>query len=808
MNYLGSTKDNIHINDTEIENGSMSIDGDLFVGGELNINSVNVNSLTIGDPEYTLPLSRGNPGDIIVATTDGSTSEWQPAFEGNARIWQNMFTMTVPEQAIKTTIRRLDQSGIGSRRLERDQFPVGSAVRAYAKGQFTVTNPVDGQFASFKIYLGLQINTEVGQEFNKYVWGGNVTPNTVEIFTPVTGGHFEVEFFFTRISETAIQVNSTSINVTDLTGSTDVNTNIGASFYNTQDVPPIPELPYIFPVAPTDQYFIFGIRQLDASSQNATCILKTEVYTIDLCSSESKVIATSANLTTDHTLLSNLTFGDAGHTQFALLAGRDGGQVLSGGITPLHDLKLKSHSIGLDNVIIRDLKTEFKKDVDMDNNNISNANLISNTDGSIQYNTPSYGLEITTQNNKNLNIVSALDAKLTANNILDISAGSVINLYNGIATQMTIDGSEIGANIPVNMNSNNITNAKDIIDASTNNKIDMATGGFLNSLELSSADEVKIVNTTSNNFISSSSAGLNITGNAGNLDISSVNAGNTIQLNDPSLIGGMSIKSNSVGVLIQENSSTNNLGVSSGSVGMVCNSGQMNIRSTDAGNNLTIAKQNGGNIELDVQTGGGVVQVKNSNLDMNFNGIINCAFIDGLKPSGGLYSESSGFSIPSTNLTETNLLGQGASSGTLAVPANGFSALDAYSFKCSGVLSGGTNDLFTLRLKSLVNGISAVEFGAIPVTLADNGLVDVPWSVTADFTVRSLGVAGVGVLVLSGNFSYSNNNEVVRIYLRTIIDSTNFDTTLSNELQFTFQNDATNPLTSFRIDQSSFTKWY
>jgi len=267
----------------------------------------------------------------------------------------------------------------------------------------------------------------------------------------------------------------------------------------------------------------------------------------------------------------------------------------------------------------------------------------------------------------------------------------------------------------------------------------------------------------------------------------------------------LSIKSNSVGVLIQENSSGNNLGVTSGSGGLVVNNGQLNIRNTDAKNDLSITKQNGGNINLD---SAGLVKVNNSNLDMNFNGIINCAFIDGLKPSGGLYSESSGFIITSATLTETNLLGQGASSGTLAVPANGFSALDAYSFKCSGVLSGGTNDLFTLRLKSLVNGITPVEFGAIVVTLADNGLIDVPWSVTADFTIRNLGIAGIAVLVLSGNFSYSNNNDVVRIYLRTIVDSTNFDSTLSNELQFTFQNDASNPLTSFRIDQASFTKWY
>jgi len=72
----------------------------------------------------------------------------------------------------------------------------------------------------------------------------------------------------------------------------------------------------------------------------------------------------------------------------------------------------------------------------------------------------------------------------------------------------------------------------------------------------------------------------------------------------------------------------------------------------------------------------------------------------------------------------------------------------------------------------------------------------------------SLGGAGVGVLVLSGNFAYTNNNDVVKTYLRTIVNNTVFDTTQSNELQFTYQNDGTNPLTNIRIDQASFTKWY
>ena len=196
----------------------------------------------------------------------------------------------------------------------------------------------------------------------------------------------------------------------------------------------------------------------------------------------------------------------------------------------------------------------------------------------------------------------------------------------------------------------------------------------------------------------------------------------------------------------------------------------------------------------------------NSDLNLNGKNIIGLDLINGIQPSGGLYSESSGFSTAST--TEIDILGQGANSGSLSIPANGFTALSVYSFKASGVLTGGTNDLFTIRAKSLTSIPTTVLLGEIQPTIQDNGLVNVPWDIMIDFTVRSVGVSGVAQLVLSGAFRYNNNSDVVRTFLRTIVLTTGFDTTVSNTLQLTFQNDATNPLTSFRIDQASFTKWY
>jgi hypothetical protein len=205
----------------------------------------------------------------------------------------------------------------------------------------------------------------------------------------------------------------------------------------------------------------------------------------------------------------------------------------------------------------------------------------------------------------------------------------------------------------------------------------------------------------------------------------------------------------------------------------------------------------------------------NTNLDLGGNDIIGLSLINGIQPSGGLYSESTGYSIPSTNLTETDILGQGTEqekSGTLTIPPNVFTALSMYSFKASGSLSAGTNDAFTLKLKSLVedppNPNQIITFGQIDVQISDNNLNDVWWDIMADFTIRKIGISGTAILILSGAFRYTNTADVVRTFGRNIIINSGFDTTKQNTLQLTYTNDNINPLVNFTINQSSFTKWY
>lgn len=53
-------------------------------------------------------------------------------------------------------------------------------------------------------------------------------------------------------------------------------------------------------------------------------------------------LASTPDSEVDHTTIANLTTGDAGHTQFAMLAGRAGGQVLQGGTAASENLVLES----------------------------------------------------------------------------------------------------------------------------------------------------------------------------------------------------------------------------------------------------------------------------------------------------------------------------------------------------------------------------------------------------------------------------------------------------------------------------------
>jgi hypothetical protein len=187
--------------------------------------------------------------------------------------------------------------------------------------------------------------------------------------------------------------------------------------------------------------------------------------------------------TNDHTQLTNLNAGDSGHTQFALLQGRSGGQVLSGGITS-DFLTLKSHTAGLNNIVVKDLNTSFEKDIDMNTNDITNANQINrasngnviNLDNDVIPPLITGALTIEAGAGKQLWMSAPSDVRLTssgAGTLFDCGAG--IHRFDDFSgTNMSISGVQITMNKQLSMDNNPIINSGNVSGVAGTVRLDNA----------------------------------------------------------------------------------------------------------------------------------------------------------------------------------------------------------------------------------------------------------------------------------------------------------------------------------------------
>jgi len=151
----------------------------------------------------------------------------------------------------------------------------------------------------------------------------------------------------------------------------------------------------------------------------------------------------------------------------------------------------------------------------------------------------------------------------------------------------------------------------------------------------------------------------------------------------------------------------------------------------------------------------------------------------------GLFNQT-GSSTPVVNTTsELSLVGGGV--GTLSVPANGFTKGDAYHAIVTGTLSSRNNDTLRIRIKA----------GA--VTLADTGNVTMAgatengYKLEIYFSIHEVGAAGVADIATAGTFMYTKeaSTDFQGVNFSTI-NSSSFDTTISNTLSVTAQWGAAN----------------
>jgi hypothetical protein len=151
----------------------------------------------------------------------------------------------------------------------------------------------------------------------------------------------------------------------------------------------------------------------------------------------------------------------------------------------------------------------------------------------------------------------------------------------------------------------------------------------------------------------------------------------------------------------------------------------------------------------------------------------------------GLFNQT-GSSTPIVNTTsELSLIGGGV--GTLSVPANGFTKGDAYHVIVTGTLSAQNNNNLRIRIKT----------GA--AVLADTGNINMAgatsngYKLEIYFSVHEVGAAGVADIATAGAFMYTKeaSTDFQGVNFSTV-NSTTFDTTISNTLEVTAQWDTAN----------------
>ena len=147
----------------------------------------------------------------------------------------------------------------------------------------------------------------------------------------------------------------------------------------------------------------------------------------------------------------------------------------------------------------------------------------------------------------------------------------------------------------------------------------------------------------------------------------------------------------------------------------------------------------------------------------------------------GLFAQTANSTLITNTTAESSLINGGV--GTLTIPANGFQVGDSFRAVFGGVMNANNNQNITIRVKA--GSIVLLDSGA--QNLGSSVINDV-WSLNIDFTIRAIGAAGVASIVTLGSFHYTKtNNASVQGFGFNTVNSTTFDTTVSNALNVTAQ---------------------
>jgi len=194
----------------------------------------------------------------------------------------------------------------------------------------------------------------------------------------------------------------------------------------------------------------------------------------------------------------------------------------------------------------------------------------------------------------------------------------------------------------------------------------------------------------------------------------------------------------------------------------------------------------------------------NTDLNLDGNNIIGLDLINGIQPSGGVYSNPTSNNYAGAT-TETDIL-TGTEYGTKTIPADEFVAGSLYSLKIGGEFDATNNDVFTIRVVSNLGLGSEAEFVNIPITITDTNLTNRYFELEIDFSVRTTGIAGVASIVTNGSFDYYNTNNLKKGTGINNVNNTTFNTEIDNTLSVTYA--TTEASVDFTCSIASITKFY
>lgn len=168
---------------------------------------------------------------------------------------------------------------------------------------------------------------------------------------------------------------------------------------------------------------------------------------------------------------------------------------------------------------------------------------------------------------------------------------------------------------------------------------------------------------------------------------------------------------------------------------------------------------------------------------------------------GGLFAQTANSPILTNTLVEGTLIDGGV--GSLSVPANYFKVGDSFRIDMAGLISAQNNNTITIRLKS-----GSVDLGSSPALVMPQ-ITNQVWYLSVNFTVRTIGAAGVASIVSIAQFhilkAASGTQEG---FAWNKINNTTFDTTTSNTLNITGQWGAASASNSIYSDIFTLYKTY